>query len=115
MENKRKFYKNIIMAILSVLFFISSVAFIIGPSLMSYALGLNQRRYKRYEFYINNSLTAIAIGEFSFFIISALIVRSMVDFYNPATFWVIAIVIFLLNYGLSVFFYSLGARNKKNI
>src|SRR5680860_988143 len=107
MENTKNLYQNILMTILSVLFFIASIAFIIGPSFMSYALGLNQKRYKKHRFYINNALAAITIGEFSFFIISALIARSIMDFYNPATFWAIAIVSFLVNYSLSVFFYCL--------
>ncbi len=106
-------FTRMAIAILSLIFFIASVVFIIGPSIMAYALGANKNRYKTYGFSNFHALLSIVIGQFAFFVVSSFVLKNIMCFYHPEIFWYVVITSFLLNYSLSLIFYYLGVRKVK--
>ena len=112
-SNLTSIFMTMTITVLSLLFFIISILFVVGPCVMAYALGVNKNRSKIYGFSDLHALSSMAIGEFTFFIISSFMLKNIFGFYYSEIFWYISITSFLLNYLLSVLFYYLGTGRIK--
>jgi len=112
-KSSSKTFVTTIMCAFSTLFVVVSIIPIIGPSIVSFVLGFNVYRYKTHGLRKIHFVVSITIGELIFFIISSLIIKTIMEFYNPKIFWYIVIIGFVSNYLFSIIFYFLGSYKAK--
>ena len=112
-QPNKTFAKMVILAY-SLLFFVSNIIPIVGPSFLAYAFGFSMYRIEHYGLSKIHILISMTIGELIFFIISFLIIKASFLFYNPETFWYLIIIGFISNYLFSIIFYFLGLMKLKS-
>lgn len=105
---KRKMVIGMFVFTISLLILISNLLPVIGPSLVAYFSGRDERRNKIYRIRMGHFLLALTISEIVFFAISAFVIGTAVTFYRPEVFWHLLLIGFSSNYLFSVAFYLLG-------